>query len=132
MIILYNMDKSKIDSLEILPIKKDKKDNKIQFPEPIPNDPFTLCFISPTNSGKTVVIVNLIYRFYKKYFDEIIYISPTVHIDETLENNVNKDDEITKIYEDDDLQNIDIMLKEIITEQKETKKEDRKNINCFR
>jgi hypothetical protein len=122
------MNKDKIHPLEILPVKRNKKEDKNKLPDPIPNFPFCLTLIAPTNSGKTVVIVNLLYRHYKKYFDEIIYISPTVHIDDTLENNVNEDDEITKIYEDDDLRNVDILLDEVIKEQKKTPKEERKKI----
>lgn len=117
-----------MNTLEILPVKTNNTKQKSDIPDPIPQHPFTMCLIAPTASGKTVTLVNLIYRFYKHNFDEIIYISPTVLIDETLENNVSKDDDITKIHEEEDLKNIDTMLDEIVKEQKESPKKDRKKL----
>lgn len=116
----------KINPLEILPVKQAKVDKKTKVPKPLPysdGKPFTLCIIAPSASGKSVLLVNLIYRYYKQEFDEIIYISPTINHDKTLENNVKNDEEIVKIHDEEDLNNIDHILKQLVEEQdKEEKK----------
>ena len=102
-----------MDKLEILPIKNITKPKKTKIPDPLPKPPFTLSIVAPTKSGKTVTIANMIYRWFKPEFDEIIYISPTINIDKTLENNIKEDDEIVKISDKDDLKNIDDILEEL-------------------
>jgi hypothetical protein len=116
----------KLNPLEILSVKQAKTDIKTKVPKPLPysnGKPFTLCITAPSASGKSVLLVNLLYRYYKPEFDEIYYISPTIMHDKTLENNVKTDDEIIKIYEEEDLNNIDEVLKHIVDEiGKEEKK----------
>ena len=117
----------KYHPLKILPIKTDKKKIQSSIPDPIPKPPFTICITAPTKSGKTVTIVNLIYRWFKKEFDEIIYISPTISIDNTLKNNVSTDEEIVKITDKDELKNVDTIIEELVEDQK-SKGEDKKNV----
>ena len=116
-----------MDKLEILPIKNITKPKKTSIPDPLPKPPFTLCITAPTKSGKTVTIANMIYRWLKPEFDEIIYISPTITIDKTLETNIKKDDEIVKISDKEDLKNIDDILEEL-SESQEKLGDEKKNI----
>jgi hypothetical protein len=82
----------------------------------VPN--FTL-FISPPASGKTLLLVNMVYRFYGGVYDEIYWCSPTLQHDNTLDSSIKKDETIIKISDAEDLQNINKIIKFIIESQKE-------------
>lgn len=108
--------------LKILPVKKVDTQKTFNVNPVLLHPPFTQLLIAPTKSGKSVLIVNLLLNinFYKDIFDEIYFISPTVFIDPTLRA-IAEDDEIIKIHEDEDLDKIDIILKDIIEKQKKEK-----------
>jgi hypothetical protein len=121
---------SKNHPLEILPVKKNNNKNKFKIPLPLLEPPFTYVFVAPTKSGKSVMIVNLLKNInmgYKDVFDQIYYISPTVMFDDTLNKAVADDDEIIKIHDEEDLENIDFILDSIVKEQKEEKMKDKDN-----
>jgi len=122
------MNKDKIHPLEILPVKMENTGVKFNLPAPLPNDFFTMCLLAPSKSGKSYYIVNVLYRFLKPLYQQIYYISPNIYMDRTLKKNVAIDDEIIKIYEEEDLKNIDDMLKIILDEQKDKEEKDRDNI----
>jgi hypothetical protein len=117
--------------LKILQVKQKQKAN--EFPNiihPLPMPPFTLALISPTKSGKSTLIVNLLKNAnfnYQEQFDEVYYISPTVAIDETLKS-IYEDDEIIKIDDEDDLKYLDDILNDIIKRQKEKPKDEREHV----
>jgi hypothetical protein len=119
------------NDLKILQVKKKEKAN--EFPNiihPMPMPPFTMALISPTKSGKSTLIVNLLKNAnfnYQEQFDEVYYISPTVGIDDTLKS-IYEDDEIIKIDDEDDLKFLDDILNDIVKRQKEKPKEERKHV----
>lgn len=116
-----------MEKLKILPIKINNNKKKSNIPSPLPEPPFCLTMTAPTKSGKTVSICNMLYRWFKPEFDEIIYISPTVCIDKTLQNNVSIDDDIVKVHDKEDLKNIDSLIEEIV-ESQNNKGNDKKDI----
>lgn len=106
------------EDLKVLDVNKPKS-NFIQPHEnlmPVPN--ITL-FISPPASGKTLLLVNMIYRFYADVFDEIYWCSPTLNLDNTLDSSVKKDETVIKISDAEDLENISKIIKYIVESQKE-------------
>jgi hypothetical protein len=117
-------DKVQVHKLEILPLKKKKTQKKYNIPEPlldISEGGFCLTVVAPSCSGKTFLIQNLIHNVnfgYKEAFSEIIYISPTLEHDQCLQFMKDVDD-VTKISDPDELQNIDTILKEIVKTQRE-------------
>ena len=119
------------NDLKILQVKKDiKREEFKNIKRPLPQPPFSLVLVAPTKSGKSNIIVNLLKNSYFGYddvFDEIYYISPTVGIDDTLKS-INEDDDIIKISEEDDLKLLDDILNDIVKNQKEKPKEDRKHV----
>ena len=120
---------TQLKKLKILPAKKNKPKEIFKIHNYLLQPPFNSLIISPTCSGKSTVILNLILNdnFYKKIFDKIYYFSPSVMIDETL-NAIAEDEDIIKFDDDDDLNNADNILKAIEHEQKDKPEEERKNI----
>lgn len=112
--------------LKILPVKKVDTQKTFNLNPVLLEPPFTQLLVAPTKSGKSVVITNLLLNinFYKDCFDEIYFISPTVFLDHTLKA-IATDDEIIKIHEEDDLDKIDIILKDIIEEQRKIKMKEK-------
>jgi hypothetical protein len=116
--------------LQILPVKKPARKDEFKIPNPMLAPPFTYVFVAPTKSGKGVLTVNLLKNInfgYRGVFDEIYYISPTVMLDDTLNKAVAEDDEIIKIHDEEDLEQIDDILNMIVKEQKETPNDERKH-----
>jgi hypothetical protein len=117
-------------SLSILPLKEKKDGNsKWSDIEHLISHPFTMCIHAPSRSGKSVVISNFLYNEefnFKKRFDKVIFISPTILIDKTLEY-AKDDDDVVKIYEDEYLENLDDVLTTILHNQKKDhdKEEDK-------
>jgi len=126
------------EDLEILPVKKiDEKDAKkgtVKLNPILPGateagglKPFLLVIQAPVRSGKTNLIINLLYNqhfSYKKFYEEIIYISPTIENDDTGKA-IMKDEDIVKITER--LDSLDLILESIVEIQKGKLKEDRTN-----
>jgi hypothetical protein len=113
---------------EILPVKKPKDDdvyNSIK--EPLPKPPFNALLYAPVNSGKSNLIINLLYReggYTKKVFTGgVFFFSPNVNNDSIFDNNISMDDDIVKF--DTDLEYIDHYVQEIVKRQQEVPKKDR-------
>lgn len=103
--------------LDILPVKKLAAGTpKRELHEHLPKPPFMMSIVAKPASGKSNLLVNLLYNknFYRDYFDEIYFISPTIMIDDTLEA-VRGDDTIIKIHED--LEALDELLSTIVESQ---------------
>jgi hypothetical protein len=116
--------------LRILKVKTGNKKTDFDLPKPFPQNHFSMLITAPSRSGKSVSLINMLYNpniNLKRQFNEVIFISPTLFLDKTL-NAIVKDDDIIKISDDEDLENLDTILKEIIKTQKEEDEEDRKNI----
>jgi len=113
-------------SLTILPPKK--REEKITRPvhENLLQPPFNCMLVAPTACGKSSLILNLLLNqnFYKNSFDKVYYFSPSVYLDKTLRA-VAEDDDIVKICDDADLENMDDMLKLLVEKQKELKEADK-------
>ena len=113
--------------VNIYPVKKpnDKDPRWLKMTNDyIPKHPFNMLLCAKPKQGKSNLIVNLLYNpdfDFKKKFDNIIYISPSVMGDKTLENNVVIDDDITKIHED--LDDLDPIISAIMDEQLDNKEE---------
>ena len=116
--------------LSILKVKNTNKKIDFDLPDPFPKNHFSLLLTAPTRSGKSVALMNLLYQpsiNLKSHFKEIYFISPTLSLDSTLKAIV-KDDDIIKIEDDEDLENLDTILKEIIKTQKEKDEDEKENV----
>lgn len=111
--------------MDILPVKENKEKNKLSIPKPLPNSHFLGIIVGGVKSGKTTLLINLIYRCFKDNFDEIVIFSPNIFNDKIFERNINEDDEITKIP---DVNDVDSIVKDIVDAQKKLPKSDRPNI----
>jgi hypothetical protein len=121
---------NKIHPLTVLPVKKTNKKQEYNIPSPLPQPAFSLLMVAPSNSGKSVLLANMLKNVlygYDNVFEDIYYISPTVMLDDTLKA-IAKDDEIVKIHEPEELEMVDMILSDIVKEQKGKDVEDRKNV----
>lgn len=114
---------------EILPVNKPKNDDSFDsIQEPLPKPPFNAMLYAPVNSGKSNLIINLLYRsggYTKKVFSGgIFFFSPNVYNDEIFDMNVAMDEDIGKF--DQDLEYVDHYVKEIVSRQQEKPKKERK------
>jgi hypothetical protein len=115
-----------VDEITIYPPKKNESKQNKKWDDVLkhlPKHEFLLCLVAPPRSGKSTTILNLIYNpkiNYKNRFDNIIYISPSLMGDKTLEA-VRKDVDIQKFTNEKDLENIDVLLDEIMKQQLESK-----------
>ena len=107
-----------MNELKILKVKDlIEKDTRFDKLNPVLlKPPFLLVMNGSVRSGKSNLIVNLIYNnnFYKKIFDNIVYISPTVYIDNTLQHL--DDDDVLKF---DNPEKLDDILKTVVESQNE-------------
>ena len=120
----------KIHKLTVLPVKKINKKLDYNIPKPLPQPAFSLLMVAPSNSGKSVLLVNMLKNVmygYHNVFETIYYISPTVMLDDTLKA-IAKDDEIVKIHEPEELEMVDHILSDIVKDQKAKDEDERKNI----
>ena len=108
------------DTLKILPVKKLKEESisKKTINKILPQPPFCWNLIASVKSGKTNFIINMIYNsnFYRDYFDEIYWFSPSIMNDKTAWA-VRGDEDITII--NDNLEEMDEVLKAIVEQQTE-------------
>jgi len=112
--------------MDIYPVKENKNDDKLNIKQGgLPDSHFLGILIGGVKSGKTTVLINLVYQCFKQAFDEIIFFSPNVWNDKIFDSNISKDDDITKIS---NLDNVDETVKEIVDHQQEIDKKDRKNL----
>lgn len=111
--------------LKILPVKKLKQEKGKRYINKIlPQPPFLACLCAGVASGKSNLLMNLLYQkaMYREYFDIIYWFSPSIYNDETTRF-VQEDENILIISED--LENIDEYLKGIIEHQTETNNEEK-------
>ena len=130
-----NADKEKEVNLDVLPIKE-SKDSLMPVSYPItdnlPATPFFMTITAPVKSGKSVLIGNLLLRFYPNAWDSIYYFSPTAEMCKTTKSFLkayeDSDQDITIMCKHEDLLNIDTYIELICEEQRRTKQEERKKI----
>lgn len=95
--------------LTILKVKELKDNNKRfnNLDDRLLKPPFLLILQGSVRSGKSNLIMNFIYNdnMYHNVFDQIIFISPTIHQDMTLDK-LREDDEIIKLDNPEDLDDI--------------------------
>jgi hypothetical protein len=86
-------------------------------PEELLKPPFLLVVNGSVRSGKSVLIQNLLFNdsMYRDRFDNIVYISPTVHNDASLQHMREMDD----ILMCDDPEQLDTVLQKVVELQKE-------------
>jgi hypothetical protein len=120
------MDKS----LSILKVKDPKYQINpldIELHPHLPIHPHTIIFLAQPRSGKTNLICNLLANpnFYncQKYWDEVIYISPTQIFDKTAMQILPKLNNIMQIHDHQDLLRIDVILEDIKNRQMKLLKE---------
>jgi hypothetical protein len=130
-----NADKEKEANLEILAVKE-KDDCKMPVSYPVTDNllphPWVLTCIAPCASGKTVLLANVLLRFYPNCFDAIYYWSPTADMCKTTKSFLkaydDSDQDITVFSKHEDLMNIDGYIELICEEQAKTKQEERKKV----
>ena len=120
---------SKSDT-NIYPVKIELTDEEKQIqkkwdilPDILPKNNFIMLIHAPPRSGKSVLIMNLIYNDafkLKKIFNKIVFLSPTLEADKTLRH-LYDDEDIIKIYDYNELENIDGIIDGIVDDQKENK-----------
>ena len=117
--------------IEIYEVKKSDKTDKrwegVQ-EQNLPKHPFLTLICAKPKTGKSNLIVNMLYNpkiNFKKRFDKIIWISPSLAGDKTLENNVMIDDDIVKMH--DGLEPLDPIIDVILQDQMEHKDDE----NCL-
>jgi hypothetical protein len=54
----------------------------VKLPEWMPKHEFFMLIVAPAGCGKTTLILNLLLRIYKNYFNEVKVFSPTIHNDQ--------------------------------------------------
>ncbi len=55
-------------------------------PEWLPKHEFLMLIVAPAGSGKTTVLLNILLRIYKAYWNEIFIFTPTIHNDSKWEH----------------------------------------------
>jgi len=128
------MEQKKNHKLKVLPVKNSSVKTPFpQIPHPLPVPPFVWAFVSPTKTGKSSIVCNVLKNCLMGYndnvFEEIYYISPTIPFDMTLRS-IFDDEEIIKITDEDDLNHLDDILGDIIKSQKAKENDERKHILC--
>ena len=106
------------NKLEILPVKTMENRNAKGIPPPLLQPPFLWIIVGSVRSGKSVMLMNLLMNKnfgYNDYFDNIIFLSPTLPSDKTGQI-LYKDEDIIKIT--DGLDNLNEILQVIVEEQK--------------
>lgn len=70
-------------ALSIEPIKEPPGAVHPDPPHPnLPFHEFSMLMVAPRGSGKTTLVLNLISKLYKQYFQRVVVFSPTQHGDE--------------------------------------------------
>lgn len=74
-------------ALTIEPIKEPAGAKHPDPPHPnLPSHEFSCLMVAPRGSGKTTLVLNLLSKLYKKYFQRIVVFSPTMHGDTKWES----------------------------------------------
>jgi hypothetical protein len=116
-----------------LPILDVKKPKPVQdsAPEPLPPHAFLWGVVAPPRSGKSNMLMSLIganHMYGRKYFSEIYYFSPSQNFDNTTRFVLPKLDNVIQIDDMDQLENADILVKQIMVNQAKEDLEDRPKI----
>lgn len=119
-----------MNKYKILPVKKDESTNPFwsHVPKFLPIHPFCMLMNAPPKSGKSNLLVNLLLNTcfdYVHKFKNIYWVSPTVTSDKTTEpimkilNDESENDlkDIITIFTDDDLDDMNALIKAIIETQ---------------
>lgn len=121
------MPDNKINDLQVYKVRQPKESNNFKhLHSNILHPPFVIIMVAPPRTGKSNLIVNMIYNNYEKSFDNIIYISPNVYNDNTLAENVAKDENIMKIDDISDLNSTLEAIIKIMKDQRTSHDEDDK------
>lgn len=108
---------------EILPVRVERKCPKgwERVDKRLPIHQFCLSILAPPRSGKSNLIMNLLYSpefDFASKFDKVVIISPSIENDQTMRHAF-EDEDIVKFYEPEMLDNMDDLVKEIIQAQKD-------------
>jgi hypothetical protein len=112
---------------KILPVEIKKKVRKEwqNVPDFLPRHEFMMCVVASPRSGKSCLLMNLLYNKafnYAERFDRVIFVSPTLEQDLTLEHIVG-DEDIIKFAKPEHFNNLDDIMSEIVESQKNKKDE---------
>ena len=111
-------------SLEIIPISK-AHGNKFNIPKFLPQPPFRMVFVAPTNSGKSTVINNMLSKLafgYKGVFKKNVFLfSPSSQYDEVLDSLSIKEENIKSFLDEQFIDDIIDDQKGIINEHGKSK-----------
>lgn len=111
-------------SLVIKPISK-AQGNKFNIPKFLPQPPFRMVFVAPTNSGKTTTINNMLSKpifGYKAVFKKNIFLfSPSSQYDEALDSLEIKEENTRNFLDEDFIDEITEDQKAIIQEHGKAK-----------
>ena len=100
--------------------------------EEAPKIPFRMLLLAPSNSGKTVLIQNMVIDIYDRCFERVYIFSPSVYVDDAYKSIINYQTDIMKVeekhdklyfdhYEVEDLNNIIQQQHDIILHMKDKK-----------
>jgi len=117
-------------SLEVLKVKDVKKKihrlDKTLNPA-LPQHPFLQLLVAPPRSGKTNLLMNILFNnnYYNadEYWDEVVYISPTQLFCSTCSHYLPKLENVVQIHDPEEIVNLESILREIIDGQKKLHKE---------
>jgi cobalamin biosynthesis Mg chelatase CobN len=81
---------------------------------------------APSGSGKSNVIQNLLWNdnFYKGYFDNVVFISPTIYEDKTAQHLFKIQETDEKLLLSDDIEHLDDIINNIVKSQHENNEEN--------
>ena len=123
--------------LPVLDVKKPKM-KPDSAPEPLPPACFLWGVVAPPRSGKSNLLMTLIgasHMYGRKYFSEIYYFSPSQNFDNTTRFVLPKLDNVIQIDDMDQLENADILVRQIMLSQAKESQEDLANrpkiLFCF-
>jgi ABC-type dipeptide/oligopeptide/nickel transport system ATPase subunit len=111
---MSNLEVKKLQNdLDIKPLSKSNVKQLDDIPYPLPNfsdrSNFIMSIIAPTGSGKSVLISNIVRKFYYKQFDKVYFCSSNVSDDNKIYDNAYNSIEFdeTRIFQDinDDIVN---------------------------
>ncbi len=119
-----------MSGLPILDVKKIKMKPDTA-PYPLPPHAFLWGIVAPPRSGKSNMLMSLIgasHMYGRDYFDEIYYFSPSQNFDETTRHVLPKLQNVIQISDPDQIENADILVKQIMTQQAKEEIEERPKI----
>jgi len=90
----------------------------------IPSVPNRICILAQSNSGKTVLIINMLKKVYLKIYDDIYIISHSINLDrnwDSIRGDI-PDENLKSEYDEDDLKKIVDRHLAIREKQREAKK----------